>query len=150
MRSSARVSGVILTVVWLAFTLFVVFVPEDPMALHGWFLLALTLVGCAGLLIAWRQPRIGGGIAVAAGLGYMLLNWIANARLSAFLGTFGLLIAGPFVLTGLAFILSSRAQTGAVHESRLWAGLLPVLVVALVVTMLVLSLGLGAGRVMIG
>ncbi len=120
------------------------------MAFHGWLLLALALVACGGLLIAWRLPQIGGGIALVAGVAYMLVNWIANASLSTFLGIFGLLIASPFILTGLAFVLSSRAQPGALHEARLWAGLLPVLIVALVLTVLVLLLGLGAGRVMTG
>jgi hypothetical protein len=150
MQTSARISSVILTLFWVAFTLFAVIVPEDPMAPHGSLLLALALSACAGLLLAWRRPPIGGSIAIVAGVAYLLLNWMANAPLSTMLAAMGLLIAGPFVLTGLAFILGSRAQAEAVRVSRLWASLLAVLVVALVLTMLVLSLGLGIGRVMTG
>ncbi len=116
------------------------------MAFHGWLLLALALVACGGLLIAWRLPQIGGSIALVTGVAYMLVNWIANASLSTFLGIFGLLIAGPFILTGIAFVLSSRARADAPPGSAAWAGLLPVLVAALVLATVALSLGLGIGR----
>lgn len=147
MQRSARLCSVILTVAWTAFTLFAVIVPEDPMARHGWLLLALALVACGGLLIAWRLPQIGGGIALVAGVAYMLVNWIANASLATFLGIFGLLIAGPFILTGLAFVLSNRARTDGPPGSPAWAGLLPVLIAALVLATVALWLGLGIGRV---
>lgn len=144
---SARISGVILTLAWAAFTAFAVIVPEDPMALHGWVLLALGLLACAGLLIAWRRPRFGGIIAIAACSAYIAVNWIANAGVSTFLGAFGVVMAAPFILAGLAFAFSSRTEADASHGSRAWSVLLVAVVAALVFATVVLSLGLGIGRV---
>lgn len=146
-RNGARLSGVIITLAWAAFTAFAVIVPEDPMALHGWVLLALGLLACAGLLLAWRRPRFGGIVAIAAGIAYIVVNWIANAGVSTFLGAFGVVMAAPFILTGLVFAFSSRTEADEPHASPAWSVLLVAVVAALVLATVVLSLGLGIGRV---
>ena len=146
MQWFARLCSMILTLVWLAMTYFAVIVPEDPMAAHGWILLALTLLGCAALLAAWRLPRTGGGIAIAVGIAYALINWRASLG-SGPLAAIGLLIAGPFILSGLLFVVIDRMRAGALRVSRPVVVSLSVLVVILVLVMLSLSLGLGFGNV---
>lgn len=146
MQWFARLCSVILTLVWLAMTYFAVVVPEDPMTAHGWILLALTLLGCAALLAAWRLPSTGGGIAIAAGIAYALISWRASLG-SGPLAALGLLSAGPFVLLGILFVGADRMRAGTFRVSRPVAASLSVLIVILVLVMLPLLLVLGFGNV---
>ncbi len=147
MQWLARTCSVILTLVWLTMTYFAVIAPEDPLAPHGWSLLALALLGCAALLVAWRWPRLGGGIAVAAGIVFALVNWRASLG-SGPLAALGLVSAGPFVLLGLLFVGADRIRAGTIRVSRPIAVSLSVLIVILVLVMLSLLLVLGFGNVM--
>ena len=142
----ARLCSVILTLVWLTITYFTVVVPEDPLAPHGWIVLALALLGCAALLAAWRWSRLGGGGAVATGIAYALISWRASLG-SGPLAALGLLSAGPFVLLGLLFVVTDRMRAGTFRMSRPIAVSLSMLIVILVLAMLSLLLILGFGNV---
>lgn len=142
MKLAARICSMLLTLLWLLLAGLVIFNTEDPMTPGGRILLACSLVGCAGLLVAWRRPVVGGGIGIAVGLAYALVNWIANADAPP-LPLLGLLFAGPFVLTGLLFIAADRRSAGAAPASGARAGLVSALVVVLVLALLAFSLGLG-------
>ena len=65
--------------------------------------LAPSFVLAAILAVAWKWPGVGGALFIAAGLSPLLL--LANP-----LGT-NLLLGGPFLLAGLAFILGRKAAT---------------------------------------
>ncbi len=76
MQRAVRFCSVILTVLWPTATWLTAIVPEDPVRTVSWLRLASTLLACGGLLVAWRFPRTGGAIAVAACIAYALVNMV--------------------------------------------------------------------------
>lgn len=148
MKWAPRLCSLLLTFVWLLQGWLAVVDNEDPLTRMGRTLLALALLACAALLLAWRRPWIGGGIASAAAVTFGIVNWFA-ARGSAPLVMIGLLIAGAFVLTSLLFIVTARFHH-APGRPR-WPGVtFAVLVTLFVLAMTAISLGMGVGHVMVG
>lgn len=148
MKWAPRLCSLLLTFVWLLQGWLTIATPEEPTTRVGRALLLLALLACAALLLAWRRPSIGGGIASAAAVTFGVVNWFA-ARGSAPLVLIGLLIAGAFVLTSLLFIVTARFRQ-APGRTR-WPGVtFAFLVTLFVLAMTAISLGMGVGHVMVG
>ncbi len=146
MKWAPRLCSLLLTFVWLLQGWLTIATPEGPTTRGGRALLSLALLACAALLLAWRRPWLGGGIASAAAVTFGVVNWFA-ARGSGPLVLIGLLIAGAFVLTSLLFIVMPRFHQ--VPGRRRWQGAtFAVLVTLLVLAMTAVSLGMGVGQVL--
>jgi hypothetical protein len=141
MRLAARICSLLLTLTWLAIAWLVVIASEDPTTRLGRGLVALALLGCAGLLLAWRRPQIGSSVAILAGAAFASVSAFAVPS-SVTLAMIGLSMGGAFVLTGLLF--RAAAQSESSRGSRPWLPqVLAALMTLLVLAMTLIPLGLG-------
>lgn len=135
MKWLARTCSLLLTLVWLILAGLTVIAAEDPPTQSGRVLIALALLACAGLLLAWRRPQIGGAVAILAGIAFAVLASFAVPG-SVTLVVISVSIGGAFVVTGLLFLAAAHAASAPAMRSG------PATIVAALVTLLVLAMTL--------
>ncbi len=143
----ARIASIILALQW---GLLIRFLIDDldyglPPS-RGLILFALAVGACLALFAAWRWPRAGGWVAVAAAIAFAIAGMTTTTSGPAGLAT--IWMALPFVLTGLLFIADAEARAGRLRVTRPAALAISAVVVIVVILALVavtLLLGVGGG-----
>lgn len=144
MKWLARTCSLLLTLVWLILAGLTVIAAEDPPTQSGRGLIALALLACAGLLLAWRRPQIGGAVAILAGLALAVVGSLAIPG-STTMMVVGVSMGGALMLTGLMFLAAASVEGSS--NTRNWlTAVFAVFLSVLVLAMTLIPLGLGVSR----
>ena len=101
-----RILGIIFAFFISIFALDVFVEYKFPEVLVALFMhLVPTYLVVGALLVAWKWERIGGILFLGLGLFYIIMTW------GKFEGMTYLIIAGPVILIGILFLISSLRKT---------------------------------------
>ncbi|MEA3314014.1 MAG: hypothetical protein U9Q18_06535 [Caldisericota bacterium] len=83
---------------------------NNPPGIEGTILAVLVVIGITGIVIAWRKEKIGGTIVTIAAISLCVFAFVAAGRMKIF----AVLVAGgPFLVSGILFLISSRSSKKA-------------------------------------
>jgi hypothetical protein len=109
LRWTARGIGTFVAVYWLAIGVISAVTGTDPWSWESTALTMLVLVNIVGVVLAWRWESIGSPVMVLGSIALGIFAYFSAGRNKVFAS---LISGGPFLLSGLLFLLSGWRTQG--------------------------------------
>ena len=78
---------------------------ENPPGIEGIILAGLVIIAIVGIVIAWWRKGVGGTVVTAAAIALCVFAFVTAGRMKIIAVLFA---GGPFLASGILFLISSR------------------------------------------